>query len=100
MIGFLKSLVQKLNSMPKTVIFGFPEKKYIAINLTIMLVKRLIFSHSRLTANIAFDNIVKYLQYYYSLEKLMFENIFYQRKLSKWACLFDVVWYAVRPYHG
>lgn len=84
----------------KIVIFGIPENKYIAINLTIMLVKRHIFSHSRLTANIAFDNMVKYLQYYYSLEKLMLENIFYQRKLSKWAFLSDVVWYAVRPYHG
>lgn len=55
-----------------------------------MLVKRHIFSQSRKTANITFENIVKYLQNYYSLEKLMLENRFYQRKWSKWACLFDV----------
>lgn len=74
----------------KTVIFGVPEKKYLAINLIIMLVKRHIFSQSRKSANIAFENIVKYLQNYYSLEKLMLENRFYQKKWSRWVWLFDV----------
>lgn len=74
----------------KTVIFGVPEKKYLAINLIIMLVKRHIFSQSRKSANIAFENIVKYLQNYYFLEKLMLENRFYQKKWSRWVCLFDV----------
>lgn len=52
-----------------------------------MLVKRHIFSQSRKTANITFENIVKYSKNDYTLEKLMLENRLYQRK---WACLFDV----------
>lgn len=67
----------------KTFIFRFPEKKYIAINLIIMLVMGHIFSQSIKGVNIAFDNIVKYLPNFYSSEKLMLKNRFYQIKWSK-----------------
>lgn len=67
----------------KSVIFGSQEKKYIAINLIIMLVNGHIFSQSIKGVNIAFDNIVKYLPNFYSSEKLMLKNRFYQIKWSK-----------------
>lgn len=44
-----------------------------------MLVNGHIFSQSRKSVNIAFNNIIKYLQNSYSLDKLMMENRFYQR---------------------
>ena len=76
----------------QTVIFGFSEKDNMVLNLIIPLVKKYIFQYSRKNVNIDFNNVLICIHNYYILEGKLTELTFYQRKWSKWKCLFNE-WY-------
>jgi hypothetical protein len=69
----------------QTVVFGL----YIGLNFVNLLVKKYIFQYSRKNVIFEFDNVVKYLYNYYILEEKFTEQTIYQRKWSKWRCLFN-----------
>jgi hypothetical protein len=74
----------------KSVIFGLFEREYVVINLMILLVKKYLYQQSRKNNRIAFNDILKYLHNYYTLEEKMSKSTFCKNRWSKWECLFEV----------